>query len=273
MRETWLDELRQLFRERDEQFEKHSQQAEVRFQQAEARLQKLEELMAQSHLEMAEGFKELRARSKEIDRRFDQTEQFIKENAQKAEQRAQEAEQRSKEIDRRFDQTAQFIKENAQRMRETDQKVKELSELFTGQWGKLIEALVEPGSVQLFTNRDINVTRSTPNVKGHHNGNHIEIDILLENRVEEIAVVVEVKTTLGVDDVRDFLETLDTFLDFFPEYQGYTIYGAVAGVKINRGVGEFAYRSGLFVLGVGREGLVRMLNNMKFDPRDFGEIA
>lgn len=73
--------------------------------------------------------------------------------------------------------------------------------------------------------------------------------------------------------MRDFLETLDTFLDFFPEYQGYTIYGAVAGVKINRGVSEFAYRSGLFVLGVGSEGLVRMLNDMKFDPRDFGEIA
>ena len=238
MREPWLDELRQLFRERDEQFEKRSQEAEQR--------------------------------SKEIDRRFDRTEQLINENAQKAEQRSQEAEQRSKEIDRRFDRTEQLMNENAQRMRETDQKIKELSELFTGQWGKLIEALIEPGNIKLFTDRDINVTRSTPNVKAHYNGNHIEIDILLENRVEEIVVVVEVKTTLGVDDVRDFLGTLDTFLDFFPEYQGYTIYGAVAGVKINKGVGEFAYRSGLFVLGVGREGLVRMLNDMKFDPRDFG---
>ena len=82
-------------------------------------------------------------------------------------------------------------------------------------------------------------------------------------------IVVEVKTTLTVDDVREFLEALDSFLDFFPRYKGCTIYGAVAGVHIAEKADRFAYKSGLFVLGLGKEGLVRIQNDDKFKPRDF----
>lgn len=38
-------------------------------------------------------------------------------------------------------------------MKETDRKIKELSQLFTGQWGKLVEALMQPGCVRLFRER------------------------------------------------------------------------------------------------------------------------
>ena len=155
-------------------------------------------------------------------------------------------------------------------MRETDRKIKELTNLFTGQWGKLIEALIKPGSLKLFQDRGINVKKCKTRMAERLNGGrHMEIDILLKNKVEKIAVVIEVKTTLQISDVNDFLKKFDTFLDFFPKYKGYTIHGAVAGVQINDGVDKYAYRNGLFVLGLGREGLVRMLNDDKFDPRVF----
>lgn len=45
------------------------------------------------------------------------------------------------------------------------------------------------------------------------------------------------------------------------------------GMLIEEGVSEFAYRQGLFVLGLGTEGLARMLNDKKFKPTIFNEIT
>ncbi|CAK0773511.1 hypothetical protein CCP3SC1_60063 [Gammaproteobacteria bacterium] len=43
-----------------------------------------------------------------------------------------------------FRETDRKFQETAQRFRETDRKLHELGELFTGQWGKLMEALIRP---------------------------------------------------------------------------------------------------------------------------------
>jgi len=45
-------------------------------------------------------------------------------------------------------------------------------------------------------------------------GEELEIDLLLVNN--DAVVVVEVKNTLRVDDMRKFLEDLKQFLEFFP---------------------------------------------------------
>ena len=96
----------------------------------------------------------------------------------------------------------------------------------------MIEALVEPRCVKLFLERGINVKKSRPRLAHALKASYMEIDILLKNKGDKIAVVVEVKTTLKGRDVRKFIRKFDTFLDFFPEYREYTIYGAVAGMLI-----------------------------------------
>ena len=106
-----------------------------------------------------------------------------------------------------------------------------------------------------------------PGIKSKQNGGYFQVDLLLEDETKIIVFVV--KTTLMVEDVREFLDDLDIFLDFLPKYKGYTIYGAVAGVHIAEQSDRFAYKSGLFVLGLGAEGLVRIQNDAKFQPRDF----
>ena len=208
--------------------------------------------------DVTEDFGVLRELFRDIARQFQELRQQMAQEAdqraQEEKQRAQEEKQRSQELDQRF--------------KETDQKIKDLSTLFTGQWGRLIEALVEPGSVGLFQKRGVNVKTVASRVKSKRNGSHFEIDLLLEN--DDEIVVIEVKPTLRVEDVREFAdEKLNTFFDFFPKYKGYEVYGAVAGVQINEGVEQFAYNCGLFVLGMGQEGLVRMLNDMEFEPRNF----
>ena len=100
------------------------------------------------------------------------------------------------------------------------------------------------------------------------NGRTMELDLLLETGDD--VVVVEVKSTLKVADVQEFLVDLDQFLDFFPQHRDKLIYGAVAGLTIDEYADRYAYRQGLFVLSVTGDGLVRILNNDQFRPTDFG---
>jgi len=179
------------------------------------------------------------------------------------------AELTKEDILRMFAETAERFKETAARFKETDEELRKLERLFTGQWGKLIEALVAPSALGLFQERGIQVTETSRRVQRVWNGSKMEIDILLSNAQE--AVVTEVKTTLKVEDVREFLENLRRFTSFFPRYKGMRIYGGIAGIHIEEDADKFAYRQGLFVLAASGEGMIRMLNSPDFRPKDFGE--
>jgi hypothetical protein len=178
-----------------------------------------------------------------------------------------ETDARFKETDARLD--ARF-KETAASIRKTDEQLRRLEGLFGNQWGKMLEALVRPGALGLFQERGIQVRYTYPRVKVQRNGESREFDLLLEDTDE--VVVVEVKSTLRVEDVNDFLDDLDHFLDYFPRYKDYHIYGAVAGLDIIEEADRYAYKRGLFVLSVSGDGLVSILNNEAFLPRDFGHV-
>lgn len=152
--------------------------------------------------------------------------------------------------------------------KETDVNLNKASEMFTGQWGKLIESLAECGILKVFQERGIKITELARRVESHKSGGTMEVDFLLTNASD--VIVGEVKTTMKSQDVKDFLDDLDRFLLFFPRYRGYRIYGAMIGLNIEEDSDRFGYKNGLFVLKLGGEGLVRLLNDVKFKPRDFG---
>ena len=172
----------------------------------------------------------------------------------------------SQETDRKFQETDRKFQETDRRFQETDRKLHDLGELFTGQWGKLVEALVRPGLLELFRKRGIQVNESLQRDRVRLDGREMEIDIMLIN--SDVVIPVEVKTTLKVGDVDDFLAHMEEFLLFFPKYRGYRVYGAVAGVRIEEHSDRYAYRKGLFVLTLGQDGLTRILNDEKFVPRN-----
>jgi hypothetical protein len=174
-------------------------------------------------------------------------------------------------LDKLFHETREEFKEIAERSKDTDKKIKELANLFTGQWGKLIESLAESGILEIMRSRGIKVTHLSRNLQSHKNGHHMELDFLLNNENE--LVIGEVKITMGVDDVNNFLKKLEQFLLFYPLYKGFKIYGAMIGIKIEEGVDKFAYRQGLFVLKIGGEGMLKLLNDADFKPKDFSTEA
>ena len=203
-------------------------------------------------LKLSEEIKDLKESTLELKELFKKNDKGIKEN----DKGIQELRELFKETDKRLD----------KRFKETDQKIKELASLFTTQWGKLIEALVEPGAVNLFRQRGINVRYSSRRIElEDERGRKIaEFDIFLEN--DEELVVIEVKTTVKKEDVDYFLEKLMRFKEWFPRYRRYKVYGAVAGISFEEGVDRYAYRCGLFVLK-SEGGLICIANDPKFRPR------
>ena len=75
-------------------------------------------------------------------------------------------------------QVSESQKETDRRMQETDRRMRELNELFTSQWGKLIETLVDGDLIKLLIERGITVDYTFNNLKRDHDGRTWEIDIV-----------------------------------------------------------------------------------------------
>ena len=181
------------------------------------------------------------------------------------------------ETDRRMQETDRHMQETDRRMRETDRlnqenarRLRELNELFTGQWGKLIESLVEGDLVTLLQQRSIPVHHTVTNPRQNYGERRWEFDILAVNGDE--VVVVEVKTTLRVGDVDRFIGRLHEFPDLMPEYAGHRIYGAAAYLKAYQESDVYAERQGLFVIRATGSS-ASITNRDGFTPRTFGMAA
>ena len=87
-----------------------------------------------------------------------------------------------------------------------------------------------------------------------------EYDLLAING--EAVVVGEVKHRLNVRDVKRFVtKALPDFVNHFPKYAGFKIYGMVAGDIINKEADAEAKKSGLFVLRLKNKSL--LVSNVK----------
>ena len=108
-----------------------------------------------------------------------------------------------------------------------------------------MESLVEGDLVSLLNARGIPITDTTTRLKGKQpGGGNYEFDIIAHNGQE--IVVVEVKTTLRPDDVKEFLEKLDHLKDWLPRYAGNRIYGAMAWLTTDASVEAMVIKRGLF---------------------------
>jgi hypothetical protein len=258
-REKWLKEKEKLL---EEERKKVLDQIKA--------LNKLFEETDKRFKETDKRFKETDKRFKETDKKFKETEKRFRETAKRFEEtdkRFKETDKRFKETDKRFKETEKRFRETDKKFRETDKKIKELSNLFTTQWGKLVEALVEPGAVNLFRERGIDVryTARRIEVEDKKRRKIAEYDIVLVNDKE--VVIIEVKTTVKKEDVDYFLEKLAKVREHLRSLvKDKKVYGAVAGISFDEGVDRYAYRSGLFVLK-SEGGIIRIANDPDFRPK------
>ena len=174
-----------------------------------------------------------------------------------------ETDKKFKETDEKFKETDKILSE---KFKETDKKIKELSSLFTSQWGKLVESLVEGDLIKLLQNKGIKVDSTIQRRKGNLNGENFEFDIIAINGDE--IVIVEVKTTLRVEDVNYFHKKLWKAKEFMPEYKERRIYGAMAFLTADGASNRMAENMGFFVIkATGNSASI--INKDSFKPKAF----
>jgi len=188
--------------------------------------------------------------------------QVIEKGFERVWQMFKDTDKKFDDTDRMFKETKMMFKETADQIRETDKKVNKL----TGKWGRFVEGLIAPAAERMFKERGIEVDTIYQRARKHKNGDEIEIDILAVNG--DYAVLIEAKSTLGVDDVTEHIESLGKFKTFFPEYANRKIIGAVAGIVIDESADRFAYKRGLFVIAQSGD-TAKILNDAGFKPKEW----
>ncbi len=211
--------------------------------------------------ELAEAQKEtehiLREERQETQRRFQETERILREQREEGERQRQEAA-------RRFQETERILREQNDETNRTIREVNKQISNLGGKWGRFVENMVAPACETLFLDRGIPVHRVSQRVKNHLDGRTLEIDVLVTN--EHHVLVVEVKSSLGVENVKELMEDLAEFREFFPEYNHKQLYGAVAGIDIEEGADKYAHRQGLYVLAQAGES-IKILNDDSFQSK------
>ncbi|MGD9730822.1 MAG: DUF3782 domain-containing protein [Desulfamplus sp.] len=166
-----------------------------------------------------------------------------------------------------FKEVREMQKETERRFQETERRFQETDRLIGrlgSRLGDFVEEMVRPGAVRLFRERGINVHVVSRNVTAEREGEAVEIDLLVVNDGEMIAV--ECKSSLSIDDVNEHLERLGRVKKLFPHYREMKVMGAVAAMVIPENVGKYAYKKGLFVLFQSGDTMV-IRNDDKFEPK------
>ncbi|MBF0134775.1 MAG: DUF3782 domain-containing protein [Magnetococcales bacterium] len=158
--------------------------------------------------------------------------------------------------------------ETERKSQETDKKIKEVTTLvgrLGGRWGEFVEGLVAPACETLFAQRGIPIHQVSPHVKAALPGNrHMEIDLLVANT--DVVALVEVKSRLTSEDVREHQTRMAEFKEFFPIYADKRAMGAMAGILIDKDVDRHVMNAGFFLI-VQSGDSVQLANDMDFVPR------
>jgi hypothetical protein len=157
--------------------------------------------------------------------------------------------------------------EMRQMSKETDKRINKVSAdlgRLGNRLGDFIQEMVYPAAVRLFQERGIDIHEVQRNVVAKRNGEGIEIDLLVVNDGDVVAI--ECKSNLSIDDVNDHLERLEKLKRVLPAYIHKNLMGAVTGMVIPENVAQYAYKKGLFVIGqTGEQLFIR--NDDKFKAK------
>jgi hypothetical protein len=144
-----------------------------------------------------------------------------------------------------YEQLQDLIAGIAIAQKETDKKLAKLGDRI----GELVESMVEGGIVRLFQTLGYEFTRCSRRVEFKNKERNVsgEIDLFLENG--EYALLVEVKTNLSDDDVRDHVERLKKFrVDADSRGDKRQFLAAAGGGIIRENVQKFALKQGMYVI-------------------------
>ena len=132
--------------------------------------------------------------------------------------------------------------------RENKKAIKEMKNVFTTEWSRLIEALCKPAAFKLFKKEGVEIDRIYEGIhKAKEDGQDVmEIDVALCDT--SVAVIVEVKTRCGKRDIDYFLSQMEHCKEYYKEFADKKLLVAVAAISFDTGAVKYAHRKGVYVL-------------------------
>ena len=200
---------------------------------------------------------------RENGRRMDANyERYLKEQAEREARWESEKAERDARLDKMMAESNARIEASNARMdkisRKTDKAIREMKNVFTTQWGRLVEALCKPAAFKLFKKEGIMIDRIYEGVhKATVDGQDVmEIDVALCDT--SVAVIVEVKTRCGKQDIDYFLGQMEHCKEWYEEFADKELRVAMAAVSYDSGAIKYALRKGLYVLKLTGEETFKM---------------
>ena len=183
---------------------------------------------------------------KENGRRIDERDElFRKEQAKWEAERKERDERWAAELEK---DRAEFKERMDKISEDTNKAIKDMKNVFTTQWGRLVEALSKPAALALFKKEGIEIDRVFEDVrKIKKDGQDVmEIDVALCDTTT--AVIVEVKSHCDNHDINHFLSQMEHCKEWYPDFADKKLLVAVAAISYAPGTEAYAQRLGLYVL-------------------------
>lgn len=168
--------------------------------------------------------------------------------------------------------TSRKVAETSRKVAETSRKVNEVGRQIGwigNTFGRFTEGLFMP-SLEKILEKDFGLDTIAPRIQRRQNGSFVELDVLAySNSEKNMAVVVEIKSKLRDDDIRDFVKQLQDFPSLFPEHRDKKLFGIIAAVGITAEQKKAIEKLGLYVVEISDD-VFKMASSKKFKPKDFG---
>ena len=185
---------------------------------------------------------------------FRETREQFRETREQFHETREQMREMSRETDRKFQEVAEQQKEVAERQKKTDEQMKKTDKkigFLSARVGQIVENMVAGNIVDKFQVFGYEVTECCPHrsFKNKKLGIAGEIDLFLDNG--DIAILIEVKTTLETADVREHIGRLQKYRRFVDARGSGNMkryIGAVAGGVVKNEAAEFAQENGLYVI-------------------------
>ena len=164
----------------------------------------------------------------------------------------QETDRMMKEHTREMEKFWEGMKELRESQEETARIVKETSKqmgMHNNRFGEIVEYMVAPNLLKKFKEYGLKFREAmTDRVFSDDDDNALfEVDIFLQNG--EKAMLVEVKTKLTTEDVKEHMERLENMRAYADLHGDKRIFlGAVAGVVMTSNVKKYASKQGFYLI-------------------------
>ena len=173
----------------------------------------------------------------------------VKENGRRIDERDERFRKEQAEREARWEAERTEFRERMDKISsDTNKAIKDMKNVFTTQWGRLVEALSRPAALALFKKEGIEIDRVFEDVhKIKKDGQDVmEIDVALCDT--STVVIVEVKSHCDSRDIKHFLSQMEHCKEWYPDFADKGLRVAVAAISYAPGAEEYAQKQGVYVL-------------------------